>query len=339
MYTTAEMAFQSEGEFVRWLRGLASRKSALVGLGIGDDAALVRVNPIRDLILTADLSIEGVHFNSRLHPARSVGHRALARSLSDIAAMGGIPRFALISAALSRTVSRKWAEEFFRGVLDLATRFRVAVIGGDTSVVPRTTMIDVTVAGEVARGRGLTRSGAQPGDMVYVSGCLGQSALGLEILKTHARRRKRPRRIQRETPDFAVAISSHLYPEPRCDLGRWLQRRGIPSSLMDISDGLSTDLTRLCEASGVGARVYAERVPRPECVQKGRSLRLALNGGEDYELLFTVPRLKVAKLPARYRGVSLHCIGQICRSRDVTLVLEDGTERSLAPAGYDHFQK
>lgn len=339
MYTTAEMIFQSESEFVRWLRGLASRKSALVGLGIGDDAALVRVSPNRDLILTADLSIEGVHFNARLHPARSVGHRALARSLSDIAAMGGVPRFALISAALSRAVSRKWIGEFFQGVLDLAVRLRVEVIGGDTSIVPRTTMIDVTVAGEVVRGCGLTRSGAQPGDMICVSGRLGQSALGLEILKSHGRRRKRAGRIQRERPGFAEAISSHLYPEPRCELGRWLQRVGIPSALMDISDGLSTDLARLCEASGVGARVYAERVPRPECVQKERSLELALNGGEDYELLFTVPRLKVAKLAARYRGVSLHCIGQIRRSRDVTLVLEDGTEMSLAPAGYDHFQK
>src|SRR5579859_3311824 len=142
MYTTAVARFQSEGEFVRWLRGLAPEKSRRVRVGVGDDAAVVRVGRDRDLILTADLSIEGVHFTARLHPARSVGHRALARSLSDIAAMGGVPRFALFSVAFPRAISRAWIEEFYRGVMDLARRFRVEVIGGDTSIVRRTAMID-----------------------------------------------------------------------------------------------------------------------------------------------------------------------------------------------------
>jgi len=339
MYTTAEMNFQTEGEFVGWLRTLASEKSPQVRLGIGDDAALVRVGSNRDLVLTADLSIEGVHFNTRLHPARSVGHRALARSLSDVAAMGGIPRFALISAAFPRAASRAWIEDFFRGVLDLAARFRVEVIGGDTSVVRRTAMMDVTLAGEVAHGKGLLRSGARPGDHVFVSGSLGQSARGLEILKLRSKSRKRAAGIPKETAEDARAVQAHLYPEPRCELGRWLQRAGIPSALMDISDGLSTDLGRLSEASGVGAKVYAERVPGPAGVPPEHSLELALNGGEDYELLFTVPGRKLAKVSRSHRGVPLHCIGRIVRSRDVLLVRKDGSESPLARAGYDHFSK
>ncbi len=339
MYTTAVAMFQSEGEFVRWLRDLTSEKSRRVRMGVGDDAAVVRVGRDRDLILTADLSIEGVHFTSRLHPGRSVGHRALARSLSDIAAMGGVPRFALISVALPRAISRAWVEEFYRGVMDLATRFRVDVIGGDTSIARRTAMIDVTLAGEVARARGLLRSGARPGDMIYVSGRLGQSARGLEILKSRARKSKRTREEKQANPETAAALTAHLYPEPRCQLGRWLQSAGIPSALMDISDGLSTDLVRMCEASGVGAKVDAGRIPGPAGVTPEHSLELALNGGEDYELLFAVPRRKVSKVPRTYRGVPLHCIGQMYRSRNVLLAHQDGRPSPLVPAGYDHFSK
>lgn len=339
MYTTAVAMFQSEGELVRWLRTLRPQKSTHVRTGVGDDAAVVRVGRDRDLILTADLSIEGVHFTAGLHPARSIGHRALARSLSDIAAMGGVPRFALISMALPRAVSRAWVEDFYRGVTDLAARFRVEVIGGDTSIVRRTAMIDVTVAGEVSRGRGLLRSGARPGDMIYVSGRLGQSARGLEILKSQARKSKRTREERQERSEAAVAVKAHLYPEPRCHLGRWLQNAGIPSALMDISDGLSTDLMRLCEASGVGARIDAGRIPGPAGVTAEHSLELALNGGEDYELLFAVPRRKAGKVPRTCSGVPLQCIGQMYRPREVLLIDQDGRPSPLAPAGYDHFTK
>lgn len=339
MYTTAVAMFQSEGELVKWLQTLRKGKSPQVRMGVGDDAAVVRVGRNRDLILTADLSIEGVHFTARLHPARSVGHRALARSLSDIAAMGGIPRFALISIALPRAISRAWVEEFYRGVMDLATRFHVEMIGGDTSIVRRTAMIDVTLAGEVARGKGLLRSGARPGDMIYVSGRLGQSARGLEILKSQTRKSKRARQEPKDKSEAEAALKAHLYPEPRCHLGRWLQSAGIPSALMDISDGLSTDLTRLCEASGVGATVDAGSIPRPAGVAPEHSLELALNGGEDYELLFAVPARKVRKIPRTYRGIPLHCIGRICHPREVLLVHPEGRQSPLAPEGYDHFSK
>ncbi len=327
--------FRNESEFVGWLRPQAARKTAGLTLGIGDDAALIRVAPRRELILTADLSIEGVHFLHRLHTAFSVGHRALARSLSDLAAMGGTPRFALISLAISHRTTRAWVEEFYRGLLALADRFGVALVGGDTAVVPAKTLIDVTVAGEIERGRALVRSGARPGDALFVSGRLGLSALGLRWLK--ARGAPRPGR-------FREPLRAHLFPEPRCALGRFLAERRLASAVIDLSDGLSTDLRRLSEASGVGARIWADRLPLAEVSGEARpgnnTLRdLALHGGEDYELLFSVPARKALRIPARYRGVALHRIGEVCGSKEILLVLPGGKEVPFEPAGYDHFRK
>jgi thiamine-monophosphate kinase len=253
--------------------------------------------------------------------------------------MGGVPRFALISMALPRATPRAWLEGFYGGFMDLATRFRVEMIGGDTSIVRRIAMVDVTLAGEVPRGKEMLRSRAQPGDMIYVSGTLGQSARGLEILKSRTRKSKRAREEEPGKAGARAALNAHLYPEPRCHLGRWLQSAGIPSALMDISDGLSTDLLRMCEASGVGANIDAGRIPGPAGLPPEHSLELALNGGEDYELLFAVPRRKVRKVPRSYRGIALQCIGQMHRSRDVLLVHQNGRQSPLAPAGYDHFLK
>ncbi len=320
--------FQSEGEFVRWLQRLTTGRTGNLRLGIGDDAAVVRVPPRQELILTTDMSIEGVHFTRHLHPPRSVGHRALARSLSDIAAMGGTPRYALISLALSRSVEQNWAQGFYQGIRALARRFGVAVIGGDTARVPGTCFIDVIVAGEVARNRALTRAGARPGDQIWVSGRLGLSAWGLELLQAG----RRPR-----AGEEAAALQAHLYPEPQCRLGKFLNEHHLVSALMDISDGLSTDLARLCAASGVGARVWAERLPAPAAGNPKRALTMALHGGEDYQLLFTVPARRASRLPAHFRGLRLSHIGEIRRERKLTLAGADGKTGKLESAGWDYF--
>jgi thiamine-monophosphate kinase len=314
-------------------------------VGIGDDAALVEPRRGCEIILTTDLSIEGVHFLPQVHPARAVGHRALARSLSDVAAMGGTPRYALISLAISRQTTQAWLKEFYSGVFALARRFAVTVVGGDTALVNGATTVDVTVVGEVMKGKALLRSGARPGDQLFVSGQLGLSALGLRsILGGQELAGKSSRKPALSPGKLSGALRAHLYPQPRCGLGLFLSEKRLASALIDLSDGLSTDLTRLCAASQVGARLVAEQIPVPTLASRGKfshdaALSLALNGGEDYELLFSVPPNKISRLPAAFLGVPLHHIGEVRIGRKILVSLPEGKDFPLRPAGYDHFRK
>jgi len=345
--------FRTENEFVHWLQTLAApregrhtrhaRRERRVKLGIGDDAALVDVRNGCELILTTDMSIENIHFTRELHPAGSVGHRAIARSLSDVAAMGGVPRYALVSLALAEGTRRDWISRFYEGLQALAQRFGVRLVGGDTAVVPSRTLVDVLVAGEVQRGKALRRSGAQAGDLIFVSGRLGLSALGLRLLQ----------RKHLEQPPLAAgskaqasvpvpvarkALEAHLYPEPRCALGRFLSSRGVASALIDLSDGLSMDLNRLSTASHVGARISASKIPGPALPEALDSLQLALHGGEDYQLLFTVPPPAASRLPSTFQGQPLYHIGEIEARRGVRLVPLEGKVQTLKPGGWDHFR-
>jgi thiamine-monophosphate kinase len=322
--------FKSEADFIAWMRHRTPRRSAGLTLGIGDDAALVTAPTGRELILTTDMSIEGVHFTSALHPPRAVGHRALARSLSDVAAMGGTPRFSLVSLAASRRAGRAWLEGFFDGLFALARRFGVVVIGGDTALVNGPMAIDVIVAGEVPRGRALRRSGAKPGDRIFVSGRLGMAAFGLRLLPSWTRVR---------SPVERVAIRAHLFPQPQCALGRFLSGHRLASALMDLSDGLSIDLRRLCDASGVGASLFADRIPAPPIPDAEDALGLALHGGEDYQLLFTVSAAKAAKVPRHFGRIPLRCIGSIRASGGIDMVTPGGKTLPVAPLGYDHFSQ
>lgn len=328
--------FRTESEFVGWLRSRTPRGARGLRFGIGDDAAIIEGPRGRDLVLKADMSIEGVHFRRELHPPRSVGHRALARSLSDVAAMGGTPRFALISLAVSKRVAHAWIKQVYAGIFALAARFDVVVVGGDTAVVPGATLMDVIVIGEVGRGRAVFRSGAQFGDQIYVSGALGLSALGLRLLRSRTGR----------TADAAAAraLRAHLHPQPRCALGVYLANRRLASALIDVSDGFSTDLDHLCQASGVGATIWQDRLPLPQLPAHRRlcsedPLRLALHGGEDYELLFTVPPRRAGSVPTSFRGLPVHHIGEINRSHHLVLIGSDGKPVRLRPEGYDHFRQ
>jgi len=284
------------------------KPSALI-LGIGDDCAVFRPPGSKtDWLITTDMLIEDVHFRRDAHPARSVGYRVLARGLSDIAAMGGEPRFALLSLALAAWTKTRWVNDFFRGFGALAERTRVALAGGDLARSAKLSC-DIVVCGEAPRGAALRRDGARPGDQICVSGLLGGSALGL--------------RIQR-----GAAWKRHLYPEPRLALGRFLRRKLKTTAAMDLSDGLSLDLQRLALASGVSA-VLENEPPR----FRGASLEDALHGGEDYELLFTLPPR--VKLPAAHEGVLLTRIGSIERGKPGRVLF---LGRPLAVRGYDHFR-
>jgi len=295
-----------------------------VPLGVGDDAALLEVPPGHSLVAATDTLVEGRHFLSGA-PAESVGHQALAVNLSDLAAMGAQPAWALLSLSLPE-VDEGWLEGFSAGLYALADRSGVALVGGDTVRGPR--VVTVAALGFVEHGTALRRSGARPGDLLYVSGWPGESAAGLELMTSGARA---------GTDDGL--IRRYLYAEPRLELGRAL--RGRASAAMDVSDGLLGDLGKLCAASGVGARVDLERLPVSPALA-GRypareCERLILWGGDDYELLFTVPPGSARGLEAGWAGsLPLQRIGEVEAAGGVRCVR--GGETVEAPGhGYDHF--
>jgi thiamine-monophosphate kinase len=328
----------SEPDLIRRISSVGSQlseRSAVVPLGIGDDAALFVARPGYETILTCDWFLEGTHFLRDKHPADAVGWKCLARAVSDIAAMGGKPRCFLLSLALPQTHAGRWLDEFLLGLRRAALKFACPLAGGDTTW-RRDVLINVTVVGDVRRGHAILRSGARPGDAVFVSGRLGEAELGLRSL------RGKVGKVRVDRKDSA--LEKHLYPEPRLALGRWLTARGIATAMMDLSDGLSSDLPRLCAASGVGARIESTSIPAVSLAGRRDTKRLdpldlALNGGDDYELLFTVRPSKARRLPRSFQGIPLTNIGEITRERILILVQSDGLEETLRVAGWDPFRR
>jgi thiamine-monophosphate kinase len=315
----------------RIARVLASKGRNGLVLGVGDDAALLNPRSRHQLILTCDWFLEGSHFLRDKHPPDSVGWKSLARAVSDIAAMGGQPKYFLLSLALPATHTGKWLDAFLMGLGRAAKGLGCALAGGDTTKNDKI-LINVSVTGEVRTGRAVLRSGAKPGDLIFVSGRLGEAELGLRTL--------RPGRGEgwRNNP----WLEKHLYPEPRLALGQWLSGKRLATAMMDVSDGLSTDLSRLCAASEVGARIAIDKIPKAKVPEmKGRKhfdlTELALHGGDDYELLFTVPANQAGWLPSVFRGLALGCIGEITRDRQLVLVGPEGYKKMLVPRGWDPF--
>jgi thiamine-monophosphate kinase len=301
-------------------------KGGGISVGIGDDCAVLRLPPRHEVLVTTDFSLEGVHFRREWHTAASIGHRCLARGLSDIAAMGGEPRAAFLSLALPAKLPQAWVDGFLRGLLRLAGRFEVGLAGGDTAQSPAGVLADVIVLGSVPQGKAILRSGARPGDRIYVTGALGGAAAVLRKMMARPRRKLEP-----------ANFPQHFFPEPRVQLGRYLREKGLASAMIDISDGLSTDLAHLCEQSGVGAEIQGGAIPKAVIGKPAKQVdsRLALHGGEDYELLFTVPPRK--NLPSRIAGVPITWIGGITGGRRILLRDEEGT-REFRPQGWEHFK-
>jgi len=309
-----------------------------VRLGIGDDCALLHLRPGEELAVTTDLSIAGRHFRLDWHQPESIGHRALARGLSDLAAMGARPVAAFLSIGLPRELiassnrRRPWIQGFLDGLLALARTHQTPLAGGDLSESPLP-IADIVLTGAVPSGKALLRSKAKAGHLLYVTGKLGGAAAGLARLGELARSTKmgHPPRIPAA---LAAEFAYHLYPQPRIAQGLFLRRHGIASAAIDLSDGLSTDLAHICEESGAAAEIDETLLP----IHAGANLTMALHGGEDYELLFTAPA--AVRMPRKIAGVPITCIGRMVKARAgtpaVTLLTPEGP-RPLKSQGWQHF--
>jgi thiamine-monophosphate kinase len=347
-------------------------------LGIGDDCALLRPAPGEELAVTTDLSIAGRHFRLDWHPAESIGHRALARGLSDLAAMGARPVAAFLSLSLPKNLVQMvkgrepqsaprgpqaertiWLDRFLDGFFALAQLHQLPLAGGDLAESPLA-VADVILTGAVSQGKAFLRSGAKPGDLIYVTGQLGAAAVGLEHLTALAAALKRERSRQKSSqlppipPRLKALLNRHLFPTPRVAQGLWLARNALATAAIDLSDGLSTDLAHLCAESGVAAELDAAALPFATAATPAQ----VLNGGEDYELLFTAPA--AAKVPSNIEGVAVTCIGRIVEASKgaaskgaasdkttrkeaaeppsslITLITSKGAIR-LTPQGWQHF--
>lgn len=329
----------SEAAVVATIRRLAAGGTMTgVRLGIGDDCAVLAPAPGAALVATTDMLLEDVHFRRRWAEPADIGWKALAVNLSDIASMGARPRWALVALACPETTEDEEVEAFFEGLLALAAIHEVTVVGGDTSASPGGWLVNITLLGETTHPPAL-RSAARPGDVVAVTGPLGKAAAGLAVLEAP----QAPPGI--DPAVLARLTESHLRPRPRVAEGQWLAASGLVGAMMDLSDGLATDLGRLVTESGVGARIEIERLPVDADTRRvgdalgADPLAWATGGGEDYELLLTCPAAAFERL-AKGLAASAACrptpIGEIVAAGTVQYV--DGRGREVAVhGGFEHF--
>jgi thiamine-monophosphate kinase len=329
----------SESQLIELIRkrflssGIKQMRKGGLRVGIGDDAAVLRSASGSEWVITTDAFLENVHFIRNIHEPFAVGYKALARATSDIAAMGARPRYFFLTLGLPESCTGEWFNGFTKGMARAAREFGLVLAGGDTTKYPEV-IITLTILGESKKERAILRSGAKPGDLLCVSGRLGEAELGLRVIQQKAWNQKR----------WPKLVKKHFYPQPRLALGEWLASHRYASSMIDTSDGLSTDLNHVCKASGVGARVWAEKIPAVELPPELSSLKLsalnlALHGGEDYELLFTVPKKFSRRLPREIENVPVTVIGEITREKTVLLIETDGSAKPLKPLGWDPFRK
>ncbi|HEX9654748.1 MAG TPA: thiamine-phosphate kinase [bacterium] len=334
------MKLSDLGEFglIDRIKNLVASDSRGILVGIDDDAAAVQISPDKILLATTDALIEGVHFDLSYFNFYQLGWRALAANLSDIAAMGGQPLYALVSVGLPTHLEVANALDFYRGMKALGDQFQTAIVGGDTTQSPDRVFISITVLGQAQAERLLRRSGAQIGDAVFVTGDLGGSVAGLCALKSpdHKLRAKYP-----------AAIEKHLLPRPRVHEAQFVVENFPIHAMIDISDGLASEVHHICRLSKVGALVYEEKIPIAAETRavadhfKEAPLEYALYGGEDFELLFTAPGEASDELPKKfYEKFGLPCtnIGVI-ENQTVRLRKSDGATEELSSLGYDHFRK
>jgi thiamine-monophosphate kinase len=329
----------SEDELVAAITRVLSGADPSVVVGLGDDAAVLEPTT-GQLVLTTDLLVQGVHFELDSISARDLGAKAITVNVSDVAAMGGSPRAALASIALSAGIRAAWVVELYGGMRDACAEYALSLVGGDTNRGDLV-VVSVAIAGEVAPGRAVTRSGARPGDAIAVTGSLGAAAGGLAL--SRASSAKTAQALSQ--PWGRELLDALARPVARVGEGQTLARCGV-SAMMDLSDGLAKDLSRLCLASGVGARVELASVPIAPALRDGSptlgvdALDLAIGGGEDYELLVTMSAAAVGRASEELRerfGVALTIVGEIVEGAGIISIDALGRETPLPPEGWDHF--
>jgi thiamine-monophosphate kinase len=334
------------GEFglINWIRGKMPPRDPSIIAGIGDDAAVVKPPKDSICLVTTDILIEDIHFRLDFTDGLRLGEKTLSINISDIAAMGGIPQYFLLSMGFPPHIPFGWLEELFHGIHQVAERFGLSLIGGDTSRAQKLT-INVTLIGRAKAGEVVYRNGARAGDQIMVTGTLGNAALGLRVLKS---RKGDPGIATHKHGELAELIEKHLSPTPRITEGRLIAENHLANAMIDISDGLIADLGHILEESRVGAKIWISRIPLSEAFRRAaprytpNGIDLAISGGEDYELLLTATRKKAEKLMALFRksGLQITPIGEIVDSRHgLKLYREDGREYRLRRKGYDHFKK
>lgn len=305
--------------FIDILRKMCKKKEGV--LGIGDDCAIIKGEK-KDFLLTTDVLVEDVHFVKSLNPPHKLGRKCMAVNVSDIAAMGGMPLYALVSMCIPKNIEQNYLQCIVEGIIEEAEKFSIHIIGGDTSCSEKL-MISIMVIGETEKGKVILRSGAKVGDRIYITGCIGGSYVGLLLLKKGI--------------DDKI-IDKHLIPEARVDIGRKLI--DVATSMIDVSDGIISDVLHICEESKVGMHVYIEKIPL--CAEPGRwGLKTIdlLTGGEDYELLFTAPPDQYEHIHtiSSSMGIPITMIGEITEKG--IEFSEEGQRLNIAHKGYNHFRE
>lgn len=339
---------KSEFEIIEKIRGQTFSKS--IKTGIGDDCAVISKDSKTDLVITTDMLVEDIDFRLNWTIPEYLGHKALAISLSDIAAMGASPNWAMISIGVPEKIWKTdFIEKFYKGWFALAIKFNVNLIGGDLSRTPDKIVIDSIVAGEVEKNKAVLRSKAKPGDAIFVTGRLGGAAGGLKLLQSGEKF---------EISQHKNLLRRQLQPTPQTEIGRIIGEKNLATAMIDLSDGLSSDLNHICRESNVGAKIYADKIPiarnlknlfesknnqtkkdkkSQSSIKSSSPLTLALNGGEDFELLFTVSRKKNFQLEKSLAGKAISRIGEITSDADEIELITDSGKEILQPEGFQHF--
>ncbi|MFH2124793.1 MAG: thiamine-phosphate kinase [Pseudomonadota bacterium] len=334
------MAVLSERALIRLIREQSAVSAPDLIQGIGDDCAVFGSPEAGQWLITTDTLVDHVHFDRHWHPAELLGRKSIAVNLSDIAAMGGRPRFVLLSLCLPSSLASDWLQSWLSGVSAILAEYGCVLIGGDT-VSGRELVISVTVIGEAVCNHILYRTGARPGDIVYVSGPLGSAAAGLALFQ----RAKKEGISLGRWPQWQALLDAHLNPTPQLELGRQLGLSGCVTSTQDISDGLATDLAHICHESGTGSILYEDRLPCLPSLDSAaiflaqEKLDLMLKGGEDYQLLFTVPPDKEKELKGLLLSTpqqQIYPVGTIVEGQGVFLEKIDGTRSDITFQGYEH---